>query len=51
MADDIYTIERSITIAAPAERIYEQIADFHRWPDWSPWEGVDKHVKRIYAGP
>jgi uncharacterized protein YndB with AHSA1/START domain len=51
MADDIYTIERSITIAAPAERIYEQIADFHQWPEWSPWEGVDKHVKRIYAGP
>jgi uncharacterized protein YndB with AHSA1/START domain len=50
MADDIYTIERSVTIDAPPERVYEQIADFHRWTGWSPWEGLDPDLQRTYSG-
>lgn len=47
---DTYTVERSITIDAPAERVYEQIADFRRWTGWSPWEGLDPAMQRVYAG-
>ena len=50
MADDTYTVERSTTIDAPPERIYPRIADFHRWRDWSPWEGVDPDLRRTYSG-
>jgi uncharacterized protein YndB with AHSA1/START domain len=50
MAEDTYTVERSATIAAPAERVYEQIADFHRWTAWSPWEDVDPDMRREYSG-
>ena len=51
MADDTYTVERSATIDAPAARIYEQIADFHKWRSWSPWEGLDPELQRTHAGP
>jgi uncharacterized protein YndB with AHSA1/START domain len=50
MADHTYTVERSVTIDAPPARIYEQIADFHNWTSWSPWEGVDPDLRRTYSG-
>lgn len=50
MADDTFTIERSTMIEAPPERVYEQIADFHNWPNWSPWEGMDPQMQRTYSG-
>lgn len=50
MADDTYTVERSATINAEPDRIYEQIANFHNWRNWSPWEGVDPELKRTYSG-
>jgi len=50
MAEDTYTIERCATIDAPPSRVYEQIADFHNWTKWSPWEGIDPELKRTYSG-
>ncbi len=50
MGDDTYTVERSATIEAPPEQIYERIADFHNWMTWSPWEGVDPELQRSYSG-
>lgn len=50
MAGDTYTVERSATIDAPPERIYEQIADFHNWTNWSPWEGIDPDLQRTFSG-
>jgi hypothetical protein len=51
MADDTYTVARSLTIAAPPSRAYEQIVDFHKWVLWSPWEGLDPQMQRSYSGP
>jgi uncharacterized protein YndB with AHSA1/START domain len=51
MAGDTYTVERSVLIAAPAPRVFEQVADFRNWPRWSPWEGIDPDLKRTYSGP
>lgn len=51
MADDSYRVERSTTVAAPPARVYEQIADFHNWTKWSPWEGIDPQLQRAYSGP
>lgn len=50
MDDDTYTVERSETIDAPQARIYPQLADFHNWTSWSPWEDVDPELKRTYSG-
>ena len=50
MAENTYTVERSAIIDAPAERIYEQIVNFHQWTNWSPWEDLDASLQRSYSG-
>ena len=50
MADDTYTVERSAVVDAPAEHVYAQLVDFHRWPAWSPWEDIDPAMQRSYDG-
>ena len=45
-----FRIERSITITAPAEAVYEQVNDFHKWAAWSPWEKLDPTMQRTYEG-
>ncbi len=53
MADSTSTfvVERSATIAATPEKIFPLLQDFHRWVDWSPWEGIDPNLQRTYSGP
>lgn len=46
-----FHLERSISIAAPPEKVYAQVEDFHAWRGWSPWEGLDPNLKRTYEGP
>ncbi len=45
-----YTVQRSRTIDAPADRVYALIADFQQWPAWSPGEDVDPELQREYSG-
>ncbi|MGL5909368.1 MAG: SRPBCC family protein [Phycicoccus sp.] len=45
-----YTVTRSTTIDAPAERVRSLLNDFHEWPAWSPWEDVDPAMRRTYSG-
>jgi hypothetical protein len=44
-------VERSITIAAPAETIFSQVNDFRAWGAWSPYEKKDPQMKRTFGGP
>ena len=46
-----YSVERSITVNAPAHRVHGFVDDFHEWPLWSPWEDVDPGLQRTYTGP
>jgi uncharacterized protein YndB with AHSA1/START domain len=50
-----FSFTRSTTIDAPAAAVYERLIDFTRWPEWSPWEGLDPDLQREYsdqtAGP
>jgi hypothetical protein len=46
----VFRLARSAEIKAPPEAIYPHVADFHRWLDWSPWEGIDADLKRTYSG-
>lgn len=51
MANDTYTVTRSITVAAPPERVFEQVVNFRHWVRWSPWEDLDPALNRRYSGP
>jgi hypothetical protein len=46
-----FVVERSTLISATPERIFPLLQDFHRWVDWSPWEGIDPNLQRTYTGP
>ena len=46
-----YEVSRMVTVAAEPERVHALIDDFHEWPAWSPWEGVDPDMERTYSGP
>ena len=45
-----YHITRSATISAPPAVIFAAVNDFHRWPEWSPWEKLDPTMKRTHEG-
>jgi K+-transporting ATPase KdpF subunit len=47
---DTFRVERSLAVKAPANAIYPQVADFHRWTGWSPYEGRDPAMKRTFGG-
>jgi Polyketide cyclase / dehydrase and lipid transport len=51
MAEQTFSVERSITINAPASAVHERLNNFHKWVDWSPWEGLDPALQRTYTGP
>lgn len=47
---DTFSVQRSIVVQAPAEKIFPLISDFHRWTNWSPWENRDPAMKRSFSG-
>lgn len=46
-----FRIQRAASINAAPDRIFEEINDFHRWMDWSPWEKLDPALQRTFSGP
>lgn len=47
---DTFRVERTLTVKAPADAIYPQVADFHRWTAWSPYESRDPAMRRTFGG-
>lgn len=45
-----FDIARQTVIAADPTRILALIDDFHQWIKWSPWEGLDPNLERVYSG-
>lgn len=45
-----FTVQRSLGIAASRDAVFARLVDFHRWVDWSPWEGLDPAMTRTYEG-
>ena len=33
----LFTVSKSLRIAAPVERVSGLVRDFRSWPQWSPW--------------
>ena len=46
----VIQVTRSITIQAPAEKIFPLLDDFHHWPGWAPQDKEDPTMKRLYSG-
>ena len=47
----IARVERSITIAASPEAVYELVDGFRRFNEWSPWARLDPATKYTFSGP
>lgn len=45
-----FEVTRDATIPAPRARVFELLSDFHRWPEWSPWEELDPEMTRTHSG-
>lgn len=46
-----FTMSRSTTVDAPADRVHSHLDNFREWQAWSPWEGLDADLERTYSGP
>ncbi len=47
-----WRVERSITIAAPPEKLYPLVANLRRWQDWSVWtRELDPALRNTFEGP
>jgi hypothetical protein len=46
-----FRVERSATIAAPAQALFEQVNDHHKFSAWNPFMKMDPNVKNTYSGP
>ncbi len=45
-----YTVERSTTIHASPEAVFEQVSKFGNWEKWSPWEELDPEMEKTFHG-
>jgi uncharacterized protein YndB with AHSA1/START domain len=45
-----YRVARSATISAPAQAVFAQVNDFHKWEAWNPWGKIDPAMKHSYQG-
>lgn len=48
---DTFHFSRSVTINAPADKIFERINTQAKWKDWSPWAKLDPAMKSSLSGP
>jgi carbon monoxide dehydrogenase subunit G len=46
-----FRVERTTTIAAPADAVFAQVNDLHKWDAWSPWAKLDPNAKIVFEGP
>jgi polyketide cyclase/dehydrase/lipid transport protein len=46
-----FRVERTTTIAAPADTVFEQVNNLRKWDAWSPWAKLDPAAKISFEGP
>ncbi len=46
-----FSVARSVTMAAPADKVYGLIADPREWKRWSVWNQRDPAMQITYSGP
>src|SRR3982751_5700141 len=50
MQPNEFTVTRSATFNASPDALFAEVNDFHKWPEWSPWEKLDPNLQRTYSG-
>jgi hypothetical protein len=45
-----FKVARELTMKCPAAFVYANIADFHEWGEWSPWDKLDPSQTKTYGG-
>ncbi|HUP98711.1 MAG TPA: SRPBCC family protein [Usitatibacter sp.] len=46
-----FEVSRSVVINAPAEKVYDLVADPRQWKSWSAWHARDPKMDLTYSGP
>ena len=46
-----YRVERSLVIAAPAEKLFPYFDNHKKFNEWNPWAKMDPEAKNTYSGP
>ena len=46
-----FKVTRSVSINAPADKVYALVADPRRWKDWAVWNQRDPKMQISYSGP
>lgn len=46
---DSFRVERSVSIKAPADKIFPYINDLHQWDAWTPYNR-DPAMKKTFGG-
>ncbi len=47
----VTVVERSVTIAAPPDKVYAVAGSLRRFNEWSPWAGLDPAAEYSFEGP
>lgn len=47
----IYSVTRSLTMAAAPEVVFPHVNELKKWAAWNPWEKLDPNMKMTYEGP
>ena len=45
-----YRVARNAIVAVPAQAVFAQVNDFHKWEAWNPWGKIDPAMKHSYEG-
>lgn len=46
-----FRVERSLVIAAPAEKLFPYFDNHKKFNEWNPWTQMDPEAKNTYTGP
>jgi len=44
-----FTVEKSVHVTVPADKVFGVVRDFRKWPEWSPWLISEPGCKVGYA--
>lgn len=45
------TVEESIKVNAPIDRVFDQVNDLRNWEKWSPWKRMDPTMVMTFSNP
>lgn len=51
MQPDDFHVERTATVNAPVNVVFQYVNNLSRWQTWSPWARLDPEAKTTFEGP